>query len=145
MPTDKQPGRVGRTVTMRTRKSLALLLALELSGVGCASSYRPAPSPRVQLIRTGSGEAFVRDDQQFDHGLWGEGLADAVAAVPEAVSYADAYRNLQIGGFACSLVGGATLGVGLGAALREARSSEPGDATTASVLVLSGAALALLG
>jgi hypothetical protein len=122
-----------------------LLVAVEVGGAGCASSYRPVVSPRVQVVSTGSGRAFLRGGQQYDHGLWGEGLADAVADVPAAVTHANTYRNLQIGGFVCSLTGGVTLGVGLGAAVRETRSPEAGDTTTLNVVLLSGAALALLG
>jgi hypothetical protein len=129
---------------MRSKSAILVLVALEV-GAGCASSYRPVVSPRVQVIQTGSGQAFMRGGQQYDHGLWGEGLGDAVAGVPAAVAHANTYRNLQIGGFVCSLTGGAALGVGLGAALREAPSDQPGGSTATNVVLLSGAALAVLG
>lgn len=36
------------------------------AATGCASSYRPMVTPRVQIVQTSSGLAFVRAGKQYE-------------------------------------------------------------------------------
>ncbi len=110
--------------------------------LGCASSYHPMVTPRVQVVQTGSGLAFLRSGKQYDHGFFGGGLADAVAGVPEAEDHASTYANLQIGGFAFILGGTAAVSAG---AVQAARNSDQGVESSAIALLIGGAAADLVG
>src|SRR5262245_32152014 len=111
------------------------VLLCGLIGSGCSTSYKPAVSPRVQVVQTASGLAFVRAGKQYEHGFFGGGLHDAVAGVAAAEEHADAHSGLMIGGFLFS-VGGVGLAT---AAVYTAARTDPvedqGD-TTAGFLLL---------
>jgi hypothetical protein len=123
-----------------------LLVATLASSLGCASSYRPMVTPRVQVVQTSSGLSFVRSGKQYEAGFFGGGLAEAVSGVPEAVEHANTYSNLQLGGFVFVLGGAAAYG-GAIASLGNARADADGnvDLTTATVFLGTGFALSLVG
>jgi len=93
---------------IRTLVPLALAAAL---ATGCYSSaYQPRSSGRVAVMMKDSKTVYVRDGRTYEHGLFGRGLAKAVAGNPYAEAAARAYSDRQrdgfwmaIGGLACSL------------------------------------------
>ncbi|HEX4341340.1 MAG TPA: hypothetical protein VH062_35775 [Polyangiaceae bacterium] len=94
-------------------KALGVVLAVSLVGCG-ATSYEPANSPRISLVRTDEGLAYVRDGRHFSTGVFGGGLVDAVTGNPQAESEARTAHSLTVGGFVCSLSALATVGAGVG-------------------------------
>jgi len=110
--------------------------------LGCASSYHPMVTPRVQVVQTGAGLAFVRAGKQYDHGVFGGGLAEAVQGVPAAVDHANSYSSLQIAGFAFTIGGSAAVTAG---AIQAARNSDEGVESSAIALLIGGAAADIVG
>lgn len=108
--------------------------------MACASSYEPARSPRVTLVRNGIGAEFVRDGQYYSHGLFGGGLRKAVEGVPKAEEHARAYQTANAAGFFSVLAGGVAIGIGVGGIPGAGESDAVSDA-----LIVGGAALELLG
>jgi hypothetical protein len=102
-------------------------------------------TPRVQIVQTSSGLAFVRDGKQYEHGFFGGGLGEAVAGVPEAVQHASTYQGLQVGGFLLTVGGAASVGIGIAQTIRQADSVDATDRQAASILLIGGAAMALVG
>jgi hypothetical protein len=86
------------------RSGLVIVL-LSSMGVGCATSYEPARSPRIQTVMDGGQPTFVRDGVHFGSQVWGTGLVDAVQGNPRAEHHARVGRNLIAGGFTTTLVG----------------------------------------
>ena len=88
---------------MVRRASFLLISAAMVSG--CATIYTPRPGPRVSVVMERGQLAYVRDGQKFEHGMFGQGLVEAVEGVPEAEEHARTYRDRNISGFAATLVG----------------------------------------
>jgi hypothetical protein len=103
-------------------------------------------TPRVQVVQTSSGLAFVRAGKQYEAGVFGGGLGEAVSGVPEAVEHANTYSNLQLGGFVFVVGGAASYGAAI-ATLGNARADADGnvDLSTPYIFLGSGAVLSLVG
>lgn len=115
---------------------MTLCVATTLS---CATSYEPARSPRVTLVRAGSGGVeFVRNGRYYAHGFFGGGLAKAVSGVPRAESHARSYVRTNAGGFFTMLGGAVAIGGGVSGVSGESQSLSDG-------LIVGGLALELLG
>jgi hypothetical protein len=122
-----------------------MLLLAGLLSSGCASSYRPAAGPRVQVIQTSSGLAFMRRGQYYDDGFFGGGLGEVVRGVPKAEEYAQIHQNLRVGGFIFGLGGIALAGGSIAVAAQSAETPE--DSVRQSRLALAlgiGAAVSSL-
>ena len=108
VPTPMNNLRGSRHAARRTRRpsravaGAALLASLT---VGCSSSYVPASSPRVSLVMKGGTYSYARDGKEFEGGLFGGEIEEAVRGNPEAEEYARSYKDGMLTGFALSLVG----------------------------------------
>lgn len=76
---------------------------------GCATTYTPRPGPRLSVVMDQGAIAYVREGRTFEHGMFGQGLVEAVEGVPEAEEHARTYRDRNISGFAASIVGAGML------------------------------------
>ena len=125
------------------RRGLAVLLAVAFTA-GCSSSYEPARSPRIVTVVEGGQPTFVKNGERIGGPAFGSGLADAVAANPEAQRQATIGRNLVLGGFVLDLVG---LGSVIGGTVVLAKQDSPNEhpSTAGTALVLGGVAAALAG
>jgi hypothetical protein len=109
---------------------------------GCSSSYVPAASPRVSLVMRGGTYSYVRDGKEYDGGLFGGEIEEAVRGNREAEEYAREYKDGMVTGFTLSLlgvaaaIGGATL---VGASV--GRDSSTLSPTGAAGLAVTGGGL----
>ena len=86
---------------------------LVLCDVGCATSYRPAPSPRIGVIVRQGVAWYVKDGGETPIGPLGGDLQTLVAAEPDAVRFARRARHqLAVGvpAYVCG-VGAAVIGL----------------------------------
>ena len=91
--------------TRRPSRAVAGAALLASLTVGCSSSYVPASSPRVSLVMKGGTYSYARDGKEFEGGLFGGEIEEAVRGNPEAEEYARSYKDGMLTGFALSLVG----------------------------------------
>ena len=95
---------------MTSMRTIALTTVLALTA--CSSNYIPQQRGRVAVIMQTGGQAYVRDGQVIEHGLFGGGLSEAVQGNPAAMAAANEYQDRikygllgVFGGLACGVGG----------------------------------------
>src|SRR5688572_26859951 len=125
---------------------VALVSALSVvSTGGCASSYQPAPGPRIAAVMADGELTLVRDGHSFNAGFFGGGVVEAVEGNSAALEHAHTYRQYTIAGWTL-YIGGLGLGLtGIGLSQAGARNDDPGQRQTGDVLMLAGLAALVTG
>ncbi len=85
--------------------SMSAVVALVSLTTACSSSYVPAVSPRVSLVMKGGTYAYVRDGKEYEGGIFGGDIEEAVRGNPQAEEYAREYKDGMLTGFALSVLG----------------------------------------
>ena len=119
--------------------------ALSLLVVGCATPYRPQPSPRIAIVEDPwLGTTLVKDGQEHPMGFLGSGVIDAVEGNATATERADSAFQLQIGGFVLGIIGSGAMGAGFGLLIGNELGDESSDLRIASLLIAAGGLAALI-
>ncbi len=73
--------------------AVAVAVALAVAPACTFSQYRPRPGPFISQVQALSGPQWVVEGRSYPASPLGSGLAQAVAAVPEARAYAEESQN----------------------------------------------------
>jgi hypothetical protein len=133
-------------MSSRTRSCLASVVLVSLCG-GCATSYKPRPSPKVAIVMEGGAPAVEKNGTTTKIGPFGGGLVEAVEGVPDAEEHAGTYRGRMIGGFVMNLVAAPVAGLGAGLLIYNEGQSPPSDGLRGASfgMLFGGLALSLAG
>ena len=99
---------------MSNRSARALAAGIVLAcGGACGTAYRPATSPRIQLVVHGGGAWYLKDGNETAVGPFGGDLTALVSNDDEALRYARRARRELAVGVPAYMIGVATVAVGL--------------------------------
>ncbi len=131
---------------MKLHRVVGSVLVCALA-TGCATTYVPRPSSRVQVIMKGGTPAYMRDGRVYEGGIFGGDLDEAVRGNSEAESHAKAYQNQLLSGFLATLGGGASMvaGVTLYANGRSQSSMDTTQQNVGAALLIGGLAAYITG
>lgn len=118
-----------------------LALAAALLAASCSTSYFPRPGPGIKVTLKNGSPTFWKEGKVVQQGMFGSGLAAAMADLPEARRHAETWRSRNITGLVLLITGGAM-------AVPGAFIVSPGDGlsarNTASVTLISAGFAALI-
>jgi hypothetical protein len=77
----------------RARACLAGALLASPLLAGCASTYMPRPSPRVQMVTENGSLVLVKDGRSHPFNMFGGNLEEVVRGNPQAEAEAQAFYN----------------------------------------------------
>jgi hypothetical protein len=126
-------------MTRRLRACLAGALLASPLVTGCASTYLPRPSPRVQMVTENGSPALVKDGHSYSFNMFGGNLEDVVEGNPRAEAEARSFRTKTVTGFVLSTVGAVSAGIGTGYFVENELAASP------STTVRTGSLTAALG
>ncbi len=131
----------------RLRAPLAGALLASPLLTGCATTYLPRASPRVQMVTENGSPALVKNGQSYSLGVFGSNLEDVVAGNPEAEAEARSYHTKSVTGFVLSTVGLVSAGLGTGFLVDNELSSNPSSSirTGSLTAALGGLVLSIVG
>jgi hypothetical protein len=122
-----------------------LALTSVVLATACSSSYTPQSRGRVSIMMKDGAITYVRDGKNYEHGLLGGGLRDAVAGNPYAERAADEYTGRMktglvgvLAGAACSI--GATV-----YGLRKLEDEGSSDSAERTLWLVLGCTAVMLG
>ena len=124
---------------MSTRGATLLAVCIALAGGACGTAYRPATSPRIQLVVHGGGAWYFKDGNETAVGPFGGDLTSLVSNDDEALRYARRARRELAVGVPAYMLGVAAVAVGLFVG------KPTGWAIAGSGAVAGGVGLVLLG
>jgi hypothetical protein len=132
---------------MKPRISAWFALVASPLVTGCATTYVPRPSPRVQVVAEGSSLALVKDGRSYPFNRFGGGLEDAVQGNPQAEAEARSFRDKTISGFVLSTVGAVAAGVGAGVLVGNEVQANPSTTiqTISITSIIGGLVLSIVG
>jgi hypothetical protein len=90
-----------------------VLFCAAMALCSCSSSYRPAVSPRVDVIVEGGTPLLLRDGRTYSVSPFSDEVVEAFHGNARAIEAARAAHRLVIAGFTLDLLGGASLGTGV--------------------------------
>jgi intracellular sulfur oxidation DsrE/DsrF family protein len=116
-----------------------LLAACVFACGACGTVYRPATSPRIELVVHGGGVRYLKEGNETAVGPFGGDLESLVAGDPEALRYARRARRELAVGVPTYVVGVAAVVVGM------FLGKSAGWVTTGAGAAAMGVGLGLLG
>jgi hypothetical protein len=121
-----------------------LLIALLIAG--CSSQYMPRTPGRIAITMQAGKPVYVRDGRTYEHGVFGGGLADAVAGNPAAEQAAGEYHSRMTSGFIGMILGVVAMTAGGTIALVGAAdsSSAPKSDPTVPITVAAAGFVAMM-
>jgi hypothetical protein len=122
---------------------MRLALLTTILATACSTSYFPKPAPGLKVTMSDGSPTFWIEGRMVQKGIFGTGLAEAIADVPEAREHALIWRSRNITGLTSQLAGLAMVIPGV-AVIEPSAGMSPRNIVTVS-LVSAGLAAVILG
>jgi len=131
--------------SLRAGHAAALLAFPALAG--CATTYVPRPSPRVQVLAEGGSVVVVKNGRTHSLSMFSGGLEDVVAGNPEAEAEARSFHTKTVTGFVLSTLGAVSAGVGSGFLVENELAANPSTSVRAASLTaaIGGLVVSIVG
>jgi hypothetical protein len=111
--------------------------------MACSSAYTPRRSASLKILMENGQPMLLKNGHYHTLGLFGGGLVDAVADHPQALEYAEAFRDGTAWGFGTAIAGAVVAGLSpLALAVKtEGDAHGPSDQAVATTLGVAAAGL----
>ncbi len=121
----------------------AWLTLWALAGSACSSAYTPRRSAALKLMMESGQPVLAKNGMYVPMGMFGSGLVEAVAEHPQALEYAEAYRDGTVWGFGTAIAGAVVMGLSPLALATDGNSSNrgPSDRAVNTTLAVAGIGL----
>ncbi|MBI5609864.1 MAG: hypothetical protein HY902_13410 [Deltaproteobacteria bacterium] len=128
---------------MRQLQLAAWLALVAVSGPACSSAYTPRRSAALKLLMENGQPTLLKNGSYTPMGMFGGGLVEAVAEHPQALEYAEAYRDGTVWGFGTAIAGAVVMGLSplALAADGNANNRGPSDQAVNTTLAVAGVGL----